>query len=438
MSEATRQESTGEKSNYQLTRELELLISAGLVFALIQLPTLLERWWNTESLRVAGPSFAAAFVVYYAGKLVSYSLIVAISFHFFLRSFWVAIMGLRSIFGGPDLSKLDAGPLMGTFYERKLITLDALEERVDRLAGSVFSFFFLVLLLFTMLAFNALLGWLAAVVVAALTGNEELFGKIFAVVFIGTMLFNMSVNYVDLAMKKGKAPLWLQRYGARALPVIHYITLNFLYAPVFLTFATRVSRKITNTVLIVSAYAMIAWFAFNSFAAKGLIGFDSYSYFPRGSSRFQMKQVHYESVKPADIPVAVPLIQSQIVEGPYVRLFIPYNPRTDNDRMRALCRGVASIRDEGVFFGRPERLPDARLQGLMQCFAKLHQITLDGRPLPNLPSHFFVHPHGDIPGRMVMIPATGLAPGPHLLTTREVEAGRSKKRPYEAFITFWR
>ena len=94
-----------EKSERQLTRELELLISAALVFALLQLPGVLDRWWDGIGAHVTGTPFGVAFAAYYAGKLASYGLIVAILTHFLLRGFWVALMGLRSAYpGGIDPS----------------------------------------------------------------------------------------------------------------------------------------------------------------------------------------------------------------------------------------------------------------------------------------------------------------------------------------------
>ncbi|HEX2061532.1 MAG TPA: hypothetical protein VHK90_12395, partial [Thermoanaerobaculia bacterium] len=142
-----------EKSLFQLTRELELLISAGLVFALLQLPTVLDNWWTHTIVHVGGAAFGTVFTIYYVAKLVSYGLIAAIAAHFLLRGFWVAIMGLRSVFPtGIEREKLDQGEVFRRFYDERLLTLDEIEHRVDRIAASIFAFVFLFLTIFLMMS----------------------------------------------------------------------------------------------------------------------------------------------------------------------------------------------------------------------------------------------------------------------------------------------
>ncbi|MEA2463583.1 MAG: hypothetical protein QOJ98_1330, partial [Acidobacteriota bacterium] len=130
MTASTPEIDSAEKSLFQLTRELELLISAGLVFALLQLPDLLNDWWMRTSVHVGGSAFGTVFMLYYVGKLIAYGLSVAIAAHFLLRGLWVAIMGLRSVFpDGVNRDKLDQGEVYRKFYEERLLSLQEIEDR---------------------------------------------------------------------------------------------------------------------------------------------------------------------------------------------------------------------------------------------------------------------------------------------------------------------
>jgi hypothetical protein len=154
-----------------------------------------------------------------------------------------------------------------------------------------------------------------------------------------------------------------------------------------------------------------------------------------------LRAVHYDNLRDEDVPVDEPAIQSDVVEGPYLRLFVPYDARKDNRRMHALCPGVAPLRDDGFFLARPRtKLPPARVAELAGCFDRLYQIALDGHALAQPGFVFYRHPHGRVAGRLAMIPVTSLAEGKHLLTVRHTPLPAVKKDEdaEEFFIPFWK
>ncbi len=432
---------SAEKSLFQLTRELELLISAGLVFALLQLPAVLDGWWMRTSVHAGGPVFGTVFTIYYVGKLVSYGLIVAIASHFLLRGFWVAIMGLRSVFpGGVNREKLDQGEIFRKFYEERLMTLDEIERRVDRLAASIFAFVFLFLLIFLMLSAWAAVAGLLAVLAAKITGNDGVMMPVLIGTFIFYVLLQSFVASVDRITKKRSVSPGVERLALRVLTVVHYTTFNFLYAPVFFTFSSHTSRRKMSVLLVSFLYVMIGFFIVSIFYSRGILGFDSYAYYPAEAREQQLRAIHYDNLREEDVPAREPSIQSDVVEGDYLRLFVPYDAMEDNKRMRALCPDVTPLRGEGFFVNRRGKLPPARLAELTACFDKVYQIALDGRPVQQPGFVFYRHPSGGVAGRLALLPAKTLTPGKHMLTVRHTPLPGMKKdeEADEFFIPFWR
>lgn len=430
-----------EKSLFQLTRELELLISAGLIFALLQLPGVLDAWWTRTTVHVGGPAFGTVFIIYYVAKLVAYGLIAAIAAHFLLRGFWVAVMGLRSVFPhGIDHERVDQGEIFRKFYARRLLSLDEIEHRADRLAASIFAFVFLFLTLFVILSLWALLAGLIALAVMKVTGNDRLGMPVVMAAFAVFVLLQSFIASVDKTTRKRPVSPRLEKTTLRLLDAMYYPTFQFIYAPVFLTFTSNTSRRKMNVLLIGFLYAMIGLFMVSIFASRGILGFDSYAYYPAQAREFQLRAIHYDNLRPDGGVANEPSIQSDVIDGPYLRLFVPYDAQEDNKRMRALCPEVEPLRGEGFFFSRRGKLPAARVAELDRCFDRVYRIALDGKPLEKPGFVFYRHPDGGVAGRLALIPAASLAAGRHLLTVRHTPLPGVKKDgdADEFYIPFWR
>lgn len=439
MTETITAQRRDEKSIFQLTRELELLISVALVFALLQLPVALDDWFGRHSIHVGGVPFGAVFTLYYVGKLVSYGLIVAISSHILLRGFWVAVMSLRSVSPPVDLDRIDQGSVLRRFYEKRLMTLDELERRVDRVAASIFSFVFLFLLIFLMLSVWAGLAWVAALAVTWITGNDNLVLPVIAGVFAIYILLQSFVAMVDKRSRKRDVSPRIENAALRVMGWMYYLTFNFIYAPVFFTFASQSSRRRVSALLVAFLYTMIGFFLVSVFFAVGLFGYDSYVYYPAQKGPHQLKASHYDDLRDEGAPVTEPAIQSEVITDPHLRLFVPYDAREDNARMKVLCPEVAPLRASGFFVSRKGKLAEARVGELAACFQKAYVIAIDDQVVqPDFV--FYRHPAGRIAGRLAMLPIQSLPPGRHLLTVRHTPLPGVKDdgEADEFFIPFWR
>lgn len=428
------------KSHFQLTRELELLISGALVFALLGMPGVIDAWAERILNHVSGTAYGAVFGAYYLAKLAGYALITTILAHFLLRGFWVALLGLRGVFpGGVDETRLTQGPFLRGFYERRLASLTVLEDRVDRIAASLFAFVFLVILMLIGGSIWAVVSGVIALAISRSLGQPHLMSPLFWFIFLLLPVAQMVVGAVDRRSKKRPLSPRTERVTTRVMTWLHYGSLNFLSAPLFFTFTTRVSRRLITAGQIGFLYTLVAVFCVSFFVSRGIIGFDSYAYFPPRAGAEQLHVTHYENLRP-DPHVVTPTIQSEIITDPFIRLFVPYSVRLDNPRIERLCAGVEPFRSEGVFMRPRGRTDPRRSHQLLECMKKLYSVELDGKRLEALDYALYVHPVNGLHGRIAMIPARSLTEGRHMLVVRRTpvpELDRPNTR-LEYFIPFWR
>lgn len=74
---------------------------------------------------------------------------------------------------------------------------------------------------------------------------------------------------------------------------------------------------------------------------------------------------------------------------------------------------------------------------MLACAAKLHAVTLDGRPAPER-FRFFTNPRTERRGFLMLIPAVALAPGEHVITVRPARRDLSPADSAPVRIPFWR
>ncbi|HEX2061436.1 MAG TPA: hypothetical protein VHK90_11905, partial [Thermoanaerobaculia bacterium] len=279
-----------------------------------------------------------------------------------------------------------------------------------------------------------------AFLVAKIAGTDRVMMPVVTGMFVIYVALQSFVASVDKTTKKRPVSPALQNAALRIQRALYYISFNFVYAPLFFTFTSHTSKRKMNVLLVGFLYAMVAVFILSVFFSRGIFGFDSYAYYPVQAKEYQLRASHYDSLRHADEPASVPAIQSDVIEGSYLRLFVPYDAMEDNARMRAHCPEVRPLRGEGFFYSRGRKLAAARVAELDRCFDRIYQIALDGKPLEKPGFVFYRHPAGDVAGRLALIPVTSLPPGRHLLTIRHTPLPGVKKdeEADEYYIPFWR
>ena len=240
------------------------------------------------------------------------------------------------------------------------------------------------------------------------------------------------------------SPGW--RRIARALRLTSVLNGSALVGPISYTLLSNGGRRRMSTFFLV-AFTLALGIAMTEFLTRyGLVG-RTPAYVPADVDLRGVHAEHYESLTPPSADAAVVSIQSDVIDGPYVRLFVPLL----DDRVRAAmaARCPQALVEPTYGEGRDSttvvrnaaiaaRAADARLA----CLSALHPVTLDGAARD--PGYrFYQHPVTGVRGLVAYLPTAALAPGMHTLTVarppRDVQPGdapRAPELPLE--LPFWK
>jgi hypothetical protein len=374
-------------------------------------------------------------------KAIVYALIASFVVHLVARAYWVGLVGLHSVFpNGVRWDNFKAGPVTLEVYRGRLVSLPRIISRTDNFCSVIFSFAFLLVLLF---AFTV-----------ALSGVYAGLGYLIARLFLHGQ--HGDAILITLAALTAVVPAMTtlvdRRYGARLGPgaqgvLRRFVVLNYrgtaqgLLSPIFIPLMTNVGPKKVRVIFFLSLIGILACVIAERFARQDLLSINSYDYFAR-SIRYGIDYRFYENQRESDeIYARLPSIQSDIIAGSYVKLFIPYVPRRHNPALAKGCPALHPLQGRGLQVGVDAPVADSLAIPVLGCLARIHAVTLDGTPLGDLQFRFYEHPVSGIKGILAYIPAERLAPGQHEITVNQApspDAAPNAATQAPWVIPFWK
>ncbi len=431
------------------TWELELLISGAVLFALLQLPARADQAYARLAPHLAEGAMQGAFFAYYFGKLALYTLIVAFLVHLAARAYWVGLIGLDSVFpGGIQWDRLRYGPLTRQVQREKTPSLPRMIDAADDFCSVIFPFAFMVVfVVFLSLVVVGAAVWLSSAL-AAMVPGVSVKGVFYALAalaalpaVVGTLVDRALGDRVDPASAAGRVLRWA--VGASTL-----WGLLRIYSAVYLTLYSNVRRRVMQGVFLGFFLGIVALFVVKDVVlASGMVTVGGETYLPDSPGELTLRTGFYESLR-GDGPPArsgMPSIPSEVVEGPYVRLFVPYVPMLHNRAVAARCPGVRPLHEEGMRRVGAAAEPGPIAQdAALRCLAGFHLVAVDGRAVPEPRWRFFTHPATGRRGIVAYLPVEALPAGEHVLTVGRVPdlRPRSDGKPRPAArpwsIPFWR
>jgi hypothetical protein len=424
--------------------ELELLISVSVIFALLQLPAQVEAAWGALEPRVDGGMQMMAFIVYEFVILPIYLMVATFAVHLAVRTCWVGLIGMEAVFPrGVRWDSLPYGPVTREVQRERVGPLQPMIDRADRLASIIFSTLFVTLATWAYTLGLAIVALALSLIVSSLLFGGERGAAVFMVVMGAFILPAVVASWVD------------QRFGARLHPGsaahrwLRRVTTAGMYTsgmaftgPVWLLLLSNVPRRPLRIVSTVVGVALMGFFLVkNVFVDKGALVADSYHYLPDEDGARSMRNAAYENLRPADGSYPfVPSIQSDVVTGPYLRLFVPYRPGRHNDAMRERCPGLPMLGGSGI------RMPalgsggatDAQLAQVLACWTSMQPVKLNGQPIrPDF--RLYTHHRTGQRGIIAYIPTAGMPQGENVLEVAAPPRTVLARRPNPPFvIPFWR
>jgi hypothetical protein len=431
------------------TWELELFLSGAFVFATFQLPSLIESAYARIAPHVTDTGEFLLFngVVY--AKAIAFTLIATFTVHLVMRSYWVALMGIHSVFPkGIRWAELKAGPISRDVYRSRMRDTSTVIARLDNTCSIVFSVGLLIVLLFVFSTLMVVVASSIGYAVAHLLGRGQ-----------GTEIYFFAILVVFVAIPVA-ARVWEKRLGddvdvhaakyrfLRRLIVIGYsMTFVRLLAPMMFTLMTNIGKRKAIVALYVLLMLLMVFTFVDRLANSDRLTANSYDYFA-SSDNHEVNYRFYESQREDGKPYPrLPSIQSDVIRDPYVKLFIPYYPLRDNGAIARLCPSLKPLQERGIQFGADDPVPDSLSVPVLRCIAQIHDVKLDGAPLGGLDFSFYEQQASGLKGVIAYIAVDSSSRGKHVLEVMptppatlpsDTAALRTAawKRPY--VIPFWR
>lgn len=237
---------------------LELIISGFAIYAIYSIKPFLQEleFFRSEFISEGVVAFVVALfntILKVGWKLFFINLII----HVIFRGLWIGAIGLRSVSGDIDYQSLQFSSRFNDYLKKKMGSFDDYIESLERFCSTIFSFTFLLFLIFlSVLLFIAFGVSILSLTEAFQTGYQSQTGEplsdtsdlqvIFAFVFIVYLILGILV-FLDLifngAFKKINDNSFSKIYFL-IYRFFSFITLSFLYRPLLYNFLdNKYTRK---------------------------------------------------------------------------------------------------------------------------------------------------------------------------------------------------
>lgn len=409
------------RSHHDRTGEVELIISAALVFGLFQVPGLLDRWFDDVQLRLGGVWFSMIFVLWYYTKLMVYTLIGSFSLHLLTRAYWIGLLGLDSAFpDGVRWDRLRYGPLASAEYRRLTPPLPRLARAADRVGSTIFAAGFWVVLLFALSVMMAGVAGALSLIIVRFGPASLRIGWVWAALMATAALGPGIAIGLDKLLGPRLDPVGpLAGMIRRTVRIGYRILAGPVLLPIQFTLATNFRRGAAPVAMVVVFGVLVGGFIVNEQLRRGEWFVSSSAFFPTRTGPLTSNERYFEDQDP-DVVEGVPTLPSEVVRGPYVRLRIPFLARRDEARLRRLCPDLAEASRQGLVSATSRgEAPEEENARLLACVTGLWAVTLDGAPLGAEWSFYATGGNG-ISGVAAHIPSEPLGPGAHVLEIVEV------------------
>lgn len=414
------------------TWELELLISGATVFGLMQLPDPLNRALvvlmnGNEQVIV---ELIRTVSIYLQFSLIA--LIITFIFHLLARAYWVAMVGMYSVYPKGILwdKSSSGGPAYREYGKNEMGSMPDLIDRADNRATQIFGLGFGMAM--AMMVASGIVGLMIIIMMIVQITNGDL-DKWSTGLWIGVggIILPFFVAYlVDYyfgeKLKASGNDGWIKKiYG-----IYREIGMGNGANPVISLYTTNEGAKKTSVMMgVIMVPLMLGIGAFTS--TRG-VSIDNGAYDALPKSQLGAEQVmrpeYYLSSRGDEFSTTlVPYIETSVVESDYLRLFIPYQPSRFNQFLKKQCPEslVRKAANEG--------------QGL-NCLSRYFAIQIDAQAVAQ-PLLAATDPETGQRGMLMMIDTRKLSAGQHQLKIKSVPRdsdGEKKEEVKFHVIPFWK
>lgn len=409
------------------TWEIEMLLSGAVVFALMQVPGRIDVAFDRMFLKLDGTLGIVALLVYCYAKTIVYSLVLTFLAHLAARAYWIALVGLDSVYpDGPKWQTRKMGAIARETLAAEHVPLRRLIGQADDRCSLIFASGILLVLyaVFSLVA-TAAMSAVVYVVSRVLFGGEYVTeGMLVAAIVLAvpslvlTLVDRLRGDRVERGSRLWRLIAAMNRMGYRT-PVLR------TSMPLLMTLSSNKPTQRAYTLLFVALMATLFFVMGEVLVRREVLKFDMFAHLPDQPTSYALDPDHYEDRREAGSAAMLPYIQSEIVAGPYLRLFVPYLSERHEAGLARVCPDLEPLSQRRFGFARRERLDDARSLETLACFERMLAVELDGAPA-EIALSFGSDARTGHRGVVAMIGIATLGPGRHVLALRRPDRRRDE------------
>ena len=219
---------------------------------------------------------------------------------------------------------------------------------------------------------------------------------------------------------------WLVKGYGRLLYNVAYEPISYI----LYTIVTNIDAKRTSALLIVF-FSCIIFLSFPIILnSNAFLLFNPDRFHRLDSREDRLYAFHYEDRRPANKTIMRPVIPSEQIERPFLRIFIPLTQR-EEAVLDILCGEYQSAEDLSGDENRRARRAFRR-----QCLRRYYSLRIDDTPVSDYDLHLYEHPNRGEEGVLIHCNIESLASGMHTLRI-EYNYKKENGEPKVSLLPFW-
>lgn len=363
--------------------EVELLISGALLFGLFQIPGRMSAWWDGVNAVLTVDSVYLVFLLYFYVRIMVLTLIAAFTLHVAARAYWVGLIGLDSVFPeGVDWDEVKYGPLAKSVYRDRMPTLSKLARKADNFGSAIFSVAFWVITIFVFsIAFGTVFGGLSWLLTRTILPGVPAENILIAFAVLLGLLPGLAITIEKVMGDRLDPESRLAGVIKGVLRVYYRASGGALYLPIQFTLFSRIPKKVVWPAAIALFGGLVAVLVVGESNRQGARRYSPAELLPDRPGARAVALSHFADTRESANPS--PYIQSDIIEGPYIRLTVPLLALQYVDRLRAACPDLGPMGTRGLTGTTATDTPpeEAAEAALLDCLGMVWTVTLDGAPV---------------------------------------------------------
>ncbi len=405
--------------------QAELLISGVIIAGLLQLPDTFLKFGEPYILESSelGFGFLSLATTYVYAALSA--LVLFFGYHFILRTIWIALLGLNSVFpkGINIESKAGAGPKYWEKAKEEYPNLSTYNQQLDQQCSTIFSSVTLITIMSLSLAAVILIAYqIFRLSISVFPFLEDYVVQIGGGLYLLFMVFTFGLQHLAKKQPDNKriASVY-EKYGKIAGSIF---SLHFFRKPVNYITGILISNSTSKYALVLPG--IISGFM-GFYAARTINENPIYDNF--GAERYctfngktdRTFYFNYEDQCKDNQRIFTPIIPSDVIEGSVLKVFIP---TIEREKAKMDLGKLSFIKK--VKGGQPLR--DSIRQANLQIYQDFNQIFINDEVYTTSDIQYYTHPNAGEKGVLIYLNTHDFKAGKNILEIRKDYFSKKEKQ----------